>query len=1053
MSLILMTLKRKGRYYTKKLSKDIKKNVSSMIILLFVFQILIISANTFSYINTGQNSLISKGSGDGSGLNMQNFVPYSPGGNNNDNDNKQSNNEDSLIKYYEETYKPYVRTRIPHPAYREEYGIWKKGDPTVHTKDGDFELWGSNEKTVDELAQDAINHGLDFIGITNLDKVKIYIPETPYTPPPISGEHDLYADLSATWNAVSNARYKYEGQLAIFMGVEKTVGEITYFGAGKRIQCLLPYNPNYEWNYIQNLMNVDNLDDILSVMASSYGEHYEYGTTIFSVNDGYLDFWSVLDFQKLAQAPTTGGVMSVKADTVHPFIEYSNNPDGQKWDYYLAQKEDIFGAAGSDYYTKGSGGPGHVAKTYVKVWNTGYYGIMEGFSLGRVFSVQNDIITGLQMELRDNYDNIAYMGDTMESYGVQTLKIDLTNQVAIQSVKVITNYGGQNQIYKTFTSADYDTSEPGHIKMECNFEHSDAPYFIRLEGIDGNGNRFFSAPIFYEKSNMIFPEIHITNPPVDDFYINNASLNANGKFDLEWTQSEDLGGATVDVWYNTYREPESYESGDGDFTIIDGGKTGTAQIVLEEGWNTIMVKAFLIGDPNGLSARDITHIYYNKSAPIVNIININNGTYISNNSITIKWEAFASGAGNYIDNFSVWRDNNLDRSDGLSNTTSEKTFSSLTEGNHSFYVQAFQAGSNKYSVTTHIEVQIDRTPPAIVIQNPVNNSVYNENNSDSINLTINVNEPSLKILKCYIEVYRGASLIKNQSITEIQAYIPYNYSLPTQDGKYTIKVTCIDYAHNIGTTYFGYSVDRYMPFLGIPYQFYFNNTDPIISWSAGDSATYIDKVWINFNNSTTFLPNTTMQYQFHLPGEGIYNFSLGVNDSQGHSRIINSKIIVDNSSPIIYSIWVDDKFYGEYSQYFKIGITTKDGLSGIKLVTLYYNIYNDPTDNLSGSMVKQTAGESKIVFEIPRSTIASKMDDYECNVSFSFVVTDNVNLKASTKTYEHHIELQIPPKQNNFDPAKLLAVAITAGVVLAVGSIVWLRWKKQRDRDLVSRYL
>jgi hypothetical protein len=69
---------------------------------------------------------------------------------------------------------------MPDPAYNEESGIWKKGDPGVHTKDGDFEtqvlMWtihlGQYEKTVDQLVQEAIANDCDFIAFTNLDGIE-----------------------------------------------------------------------------------------------------------------------------------------------------------------------------------------------------------------------------------------------------------------------------------------------------------------------------------------------------------------------------------------------------------------------------------------------------------------------------------------------------------------------------------------------------------------------------------------------------------------------------------------------------------------------------------------------------------------------------------------------------------------------------------------------------------------------------------------------------------------------------------------------------------------
>lgn len=172
------------------------------------------------------------------------------------------------IQYYEENYQPYVISNMPDPAYNEESGTWKKGDPGVHTKDGDFEtqilMWtvhlGQYEKTVDQLVQEAINNKCDFIAFTNLDGIRIsreilsLIFQAVGVPTWVldlllgsGNDLTVYAGWQTYYNAIQQARYNYRNTpdgdpIEIFVGTEKTIGEdIQYLdqlqglGVGKRV--------------------------------------------------------------------------------------------------------------------------------------------------------------------------------------------------------------------------------------------------------------------------------------------------------------------------------------------------------------------------------------------------------------------------------------------------------------------------------------------------------------------------------------------------------------------------------------------------------------------------------------------------------------------------------------------------------------------------------------------------------------------------------------------------------------------------------------------------
>jgi len=221
------------------------------------------------------------------------------------------------ISYYEQTYKPYVKSQLPDASYDEEIGIWLKGDTGNHVKDGDFTylLYGiipiplpnANSKTVDEIVDMAIAEDLDFIGITNLESVKIYMPDLGITGVP-SGDMVFNADLEAVRVAITRARFEHP-ELMIYYGVEKRIGEITYFGAGQRVQCLLPFHPNQERYWMEQLLGKSDLPSILDTMSQFEGLYRELGTNFLCINEGYLDFWSTSVFQDLAASDSVGGVV------------------------------------------------------------------------------------------------------------------------------------------------------------------------------------------------------------------------------------------------------------------------------------------------------------------------------------------------------------------------------------------------------------------------------------------------------------------------------------------------------------------------------------------------------------------------------------------------------------------------------------------------------------------------------------------------------------------------------------------------------------------------
>jgi hypothetical protein len=949
------------------------------------------------------------------------------------------------ISYLEQNYQPYVESRLPEASYDEELGIWLKGDTGNHAKDGDFTylLYGiipialpnSNAKTVDELVDMAVAEDLDFIGITNLDTVKIYMPDIGVPGVP-SGDMVFNADLEAVRIAITRARYEHP-ELMTFYGVEKRVGAVTYFGAGQRVQCLLPMHPNQEQYWMEDLLGASDLPSILTKMESYEGLNRELGTNFFCLNDGILNTWSATEFQSLADSESVGGVVSVNGDTVQPFLEMSGpTPVDTAWDYYLNQNYDFFGSAASDLYVSGTGGPGYNCKTYVKTWSEGYPGVMEGFALGRVFGVQGDIINGMDFNIRDEYNNIAYMGDKIASYGNQTVTLKVDDTANIQNIKLITNNGGDVEVATTWTSQNW-TDTGSQLTMTYVLPHSETPFFARVEGSDGNGHRFFSAPVSYEKSTRIFPVLTIINPPVDNYHVNTASFN------LQWEKSPTLNSVKIKVTEGYF----DFEQLSGPANYVSTSNNRVINLY-EDNWSTIELFA---EDSEGYSSYKVTHIYYHASFPVVNILSPVNNSYTNSEEVNITWNAFAA-TGYHIDNFSIWMDSGSHISI-LDPLTRSYVFSDVDQGDHDFYLQVFQDGNHE-NLTTHIYLDVDLEAPLIYSVTPENFTIYNENSPEKTagkvvcNYLIYIGYGEIDRLE--VDVWQNGVL----KVTDTLEADVTHYDVDWDDGEFLVNITIYDKAGNYNSKWITLYIDYMDPQLNLNPLFYSTSHNAYVFWETYDTATWVDTVAITFEGNTEYFTSSKADHTFNVLADGVYSFSIWVNDSQGHTMERSSTFIVDSTPALFYTVWVEDRYFDEYSATFKIGMIARDDLSKLANVTLHYSIFTDPLHPYNGEIVKSGVDRSRFEIEIPLSQIDEKMNkvDWWCNITFYFECYNNVGMSSNTDTFEHQINFYVEPPGDTLPPFVVFAIiggAIVAGV--GTGFLIY-KIKRRREFGSMAKY-
>ncbi|MBD3350395.1 MAG: hypothetical protein GF364_02810 [Candidatus Lokiarchaeota archaeon] len=990
--------------------------------------------------------------------------------------------EEEKIEYYESHFEPHVISNMPEGAYEEEYGNWKKGDPGAHTIDGDFFLsvlvWdfhvGQYDRTVDELVQDAIDNDCDFIGFTNIDAVRVskmwieIIIQLLGIPSWVldilfSSEDfiEIATDLDEYYGAIQQARFDYRNEdILIFFGLEKSIGdgstlsdEASMLNFGKRMQCLLPYNSYSEEQYMQELMlAAQDLNEVLTTMDSFRGDNFEGGSSMISPHMGteLVDPWDNEDFERLTQCDQTStGVVSVAKDAIDDFIEYDPGASEINWDYCLDQGWNVFGAAGSQNCLDEACSPGETIKTYVKTWSPGYYGIMEGLKFGRVFSAQNDIIGSMDLQLYDAYDQIAYMGDTISSYGNQTFKFDVQNSTNIDHVNLITNHGGSTQIIKTFDEDDYDLSDPGHLKGIFQIPHSDDPYYARIEGVADNGDRFFSAPINYELSSVQFPEVHIVEPSIDDFHTNNASLM------MEWTKSEEITHLTLYQWFD-YRDPgPTIVDWDRAVQINEGTTWNNDDIAwLEDGWNTVLIKGR--DSTSGYTARDYIHIYAHTDIPVVNILTPDDESYLNYNDIEIEWEGIPSGTHDILEYY-VWND--TESKVTLGSGINTYTFNDMADGTHEIHVTANQT-DNYETFTFNITIYVDTVDPTVNINNPPSDDlIYDENKEDPwLELDFNLDDVDLctgdvdyAIIDTYIDTRNDGNydLLKTETVDGEET----EYNVTWADGSYLVNITAFDLANNNYTETIKYHIDFYKPLCWLPSAFYSGSQSLIVNWSQADTATEIDTPIITYYNETAvYLDSDQNGTEMWYPGEGAYPFTLDVNDTAGHSIQRESIVYIDQSNPTIFTVWIDDQYYG-LGDYFKLGLSINDEMSGIDNVTLSYALFTDPESKYEKTMTTHGVKAHRILMEIPHKKISQHAPNNHVNVTFSFLVYDKVGNSASTAEFDYEIRLNIDLDGNNGLTVQQIFIIIgSVAAACAIGYYAYFKIKRKREFGDVAKY-
>jgi hypothetical protein len=211
------------------------------------------------------------------------------------------------------------------------------------------------------------------------------------------------------------------------------------------------------------------------------------------------------------------------------------------------------------------------------------------------------------------------------------------------------------------------------------------------------------------------------------------------------------------------------------------------------------------------------------------------------------------------------------------------------------------------------------------------------------------------------------------------------------------------------------------------------------------------------NGTILYLDQYTNGTTITYPSEGAYPIHLTVNDTQGHIVERDSVIYIDLSKPTIYTIWVDDTYYDSKSlfRYFRVGITTNDvgaGHSGIKNVTLNYQLYTDPAAKYSYSMKVTNVKSSKLEFEVNYYTILSRTVNNQVNISFSFTVFDVVGHSEITTEFEHQIKLVLPEQEDKLSAAEIFIIIGSIAAGATIGGYAAFKIKRKREFGDAAKY-
>ena len=266
-------------------------------------------------------------------------------------------------------------------------------------------------------------------------------------------------------------------------------------------------------------------------------------------------------------------------------------------------------------------------------------------------------------------------------------------------------------------------------------------------------------------------------------------------------------------------------------------------------------------------------------APRLMITQPHNNSYISSNSVSVKWECEEDN----LDHFEVIIDNTT-RYDLGRNTSI--ILKNLSDGIHTVGVYAYDKAGNQNS--TVVNFIIDTTPPDLKILSPTNGSVFN---TTLIKIEWEVNETNFGNVIIYVNGSERV-VITDENITD--------YTLVLSEGVYEISVVAYDKAENYNESRIIICVDLSPPIVSIiepRNNTYYNTSEIRLGWVAQDKISGIFEVWVKIDDGPWIL----LRENITISGlsDGTHVIYLVVTDNAGNSCAEVVVFHIDTEAPYL----------------------------------------------------------------------------------------------------------------------------------------------------------
>ncbi len=532
-----------------------------------------------------------------------------------------------------------------------------------------------------------------------------------------------------------------------------------------------------------------------------------------------------------------------------------------------------------------------VGSTFTVVWNAS-----DANKVVRVEVYLDGVLDAVYVE-ENMTNNHTFSGVSSGWHNVSVVAFDVVGNSGSDTIDVnvvavsITITSPKNGSYfnVSWVNVSWDASgdiDHFEIYVDGNVINSSVPADARWYNVSGLSEGSHEISVFVvatsgdKVSDNVTVIIDLTPPSLVIVDPSNYSYFNESTVTVYWSGSDDNldryfvrldGGVWVDVGLNT-----SY--------TFSG---------LKEGEHNVSVKAL---DKAGNTNVSIVFFTVDLTPPTLQITSPENHSYVNSSSVTMSWSGSDSSG---IDHYEVRADDGSWIDVG---TVTGYTFS-LSDGNHSLYVRAFDLAGNV--AESFIYVVVDTVPPEVFIISPSNNDYLR----GVVAIEINWTDTNPDRCELYIN-YTDKPVTTFYSIG-VNTY-EWNTST-TADGTYSIRAVAYDLAGNKAESEIIVVVDNTPPLVSInsPKNGTAVGSTFTVVWDATDSTSYVARVEVYLDGSlvATYVKdeNMTNNHTFSGLSPGWYNISIYAYDAVDNVGIDSILVKV-----VIISISITSPKNGSY---------------------------------------------------------------------------------------------------------------------------------------------